>query len=121
MGAGVPLLVLCWVRYVVHLLLVLGFVLPTRGVKVLRSVRPSAQIARGSIMLLATLSFFTTLHYLPQAEATAITFLAPLIMLALAPWLLKEPARLSRWAAAGGGLLGVLLIILPGAVRWMGN
>src|SRR3546814_1016321 len=62
MGAGVPLLVLCWVRYVVHLLLVLGFVLPTRGVKVLRSVRPSAQIARGSIMLLATLSFFTTLH-----------------------------------------------------------
>src|SRR3546814_10603683 len=83
MGAGVPLLVLCWVRYVVHLLLVLGFVLPTRGVKVLRSVRPSAQIARGSIMLLATLSFFTTLHYLPQAEATAINFLAPLIMLAL--------------------------------------
>src|SRR5690606_18893806 len=40
MGAGVPLLVLCWVRYVVHLLLVLGLVLPVRGTKVLRSVRP---------------------------------------------------------------------------------
>jgi drug/metabolite transporter (DMT)-like permease len=115
MGAGVPLLVLCWVRYVVHLLLVLGLVLPLRGKKVLRSVRPSAQIARGSVMLLATLSFFTTLHYLPQAEATAINFLAPLIMLALAPWVLKEPARLSRWVAAGVGFLGVLIIIRPDA------
>ncbi|UYO95611.1 DMT family transporter [Pollutimonas sp. M17] len=115
MGAGVPLLVLCWVRYVVHLLLVLGLVLPVRGTKVLRSVRPSAQIARGSVMLLATLSFFTTLHYLPQAEATAINFLAPLIMLALAPWVLKEPARLSRWVAAGVGFVGVLIIIRPDA------
>ena len=115
MGAGVSLVVLCWVRYVVHLLLVLGMVLPTRGPKVLRSVRPRAQLARGGIMLLATLSFFTTLRYLPQAEATAINFLAPLIMLALAPWLLKEPARVSRWVAAGVGFLGVLIIIRPDA------
>ncbi|WP_353147885.1 DMT family transporter [Pollutimonas bauzanensis] len=113
MGAGVSLLMLCWVRYVVHMLLVLGLVLPVRGVGVLRSVRPRAQFVRGSVMLLATLSFFTTLHLLPQAEATAINFLAPLIMLSLAPWLLKEPARVSRWVAAGVGFLGVLIIIRP--------
>src|SRR3546814_11566341 len=64
-------------------------------------------------MLLATLSFFTTLHYLPQAEATAINFLAPLIMLALTPWVLQEPARLSRWGAAGVGFFGVLIILRP--------
>ncbi len=115
MGAGVSLLMLCWVRYVVHLLLVLGLVLPTRGLSVLRSVKPGAQIVRGAVMLLATLSFFTTLHYLPQAEATAINFLAPLIVLAVAPWVLKEPARLSRWIAAGVGFAGVMLIIRPGA------
>src|SRR5690606_34330664 len=74
MGAGVSLVVLCWVRYVVHLLLVLGLVLPARGAKVLRTKRPGAQITRGGVMLLATLSFFTTLRYLPQAEATAINF-----------------------------------------------
>lgn len=115
MGAGVSLVVLCWVRYVVHLLLVLGLVLPARGAKVLRTKRPGAQVTRGGVMLLATLSFFTTLRYLPQAEATAINFLAPLIMLAVAPWLLKEPARLSRWVAAGVGFLGVLIIIRPDA------
>jgi hypothetical protein len=33
MNAGVPLLVLSWFRYVVHLILVLALVLPTRGLR----------------------------------------------------------------------------------------
>lgn len=113
MAIGVPLWVMSWVRYVVHLVLVGALILPSRGRRVLRSIRPVGQLMRGVVMLLATLSFFTTLHYLPQAEATAINFLAPLIMLALAPWVLKEPARLSRWVAAVVGFLGVLIIIRP--------
>lgn len=112
-AGGLSLLVLCWFRYVIHLVLVLALVLPAKGPKVLRSVRPKAQMLRGGVMLLATLSFFTALKYLPQAEATAINFLAPLIMLAVAPWVLKEPAKLSRWVAAGVGFLGVLIIIRP--------
>lgn len=115
MAGGVSLWIMSWVRYVVHLILVLGLVLPSRGVAVFRSVRPRAQLLRGVLMLLATLSFFTTLHYLPQAEATAINFLAPLIMLALAPWVLKEPTRASRWIAAIVGFSGVLIIIRPTA------
>lgn len=115
MAAGVSLWVLCWVRYSVHLLLVLGLMLPLRGTRVLRSVRPRAQLLRGSVMLVATLCFFKALSYLPQAEATAINFLAPLIVLSLAPWVLNEPARVSRWIAAAVGFLGVLIIIRPGA------
>ncbi len=113
MGVGVPLLFLCWVRYVVHLALVLALVLPSRGLRALRSLRTRDQILRGAIMLAATLSFFTTLRHLPQAEATAINFLAPLIVLALAPWVLREPPRMSRWIAAGAGFAGVLIIIRP--------
>ncbi|MEO8818951.1 MAG: DMT family transporter [Paralcaligenes sp.] len=113
MGVGVPLLFLCWVRYVVHLALVLALVLPSRGLRALRSLRTRDQILRGSIMLVATLSFFATLRHLPQAEATAINFLAPLIVLALAPWVLREPSRMSRWIAAGVGFAGVLIIIRP--------
>src|SRR3546814_3707105 len=59
---------LCWVRYVVHLLLVLALVLPAKGPRVLRSLRTRNQVLRGVCMLAATLSFFTTLSYLPQAE-----------------------------------------------------
>lgn len=115
MTAGVSLWMLCWVRYVVHLVLVLGLVLPSRGLQVLRPKRPVAQVVRGGLMLMATLSFFTALHYLPQAEATAINFLAPLVVLSVAPWILKEPTRISRWVAAGVGFLGVVIIIRPGA------
>lgn len=113
MAAGVPLLVLSWVRYAVHLVLVLLGVVPIKGWGIVRSRRPGAQVLRGVAMLAATLMFFTTLGYLPQAEATSINFLAPLMVLALAPWLLKEPPRLSRWVAAAVAFAGVLIVIRP--------
>ncbi|UAN03848.1 MULTISPECIES: DMT family transporter [Achromobacter] len=114
MNAGVPLLVLSWVRYAIHLVLVLALVLPARGVRVLRSTKPREQLIRGGSMFLATLMFFTTLSYIPQAEATSINFLAPLLVLSLAPWILKEPARMSRFVAAGIAFVGVLIVIRPG-------
>ncbi len=114
MAAGVPLLILSWVRYAMHLVLVLALLVPRRGWRVVRSVSPRDQMMRGGAMLCATLMFFNTLHYIPQAEATAIGFLAPLIVLASAPWLLNEPPRLSRWVAAGIAFMGVLIVIRPG-------
>src|SRR5699024_4714682 len=75
MAAGLPLLVMCWVRYLIHLFLVAGIMIPIKGRKVLKAKRPVDQILRGLIMLFATLSFFSALRYLPQAEATAINFL----------------------------------------------
>ena len=114
MNAGVPLLVLSWFRYAVHLALVLTLVLPARGLGVFRSKKPREQILRGGSMFLATLMFFTTLSYIPQAEATAINFLAPLLVLSAAPWVLKEPARLSRFVAAGIAFIGVIIVIRPG-------
>ena len=114
MASGVSLLALSWVRYAVHLVLVLALLLPLRGPGVLRSRRPRAQVLRGAAMLMATLLFFSTLAYLPQAEATAINFLAPLIVLALAPWLLGEPPRLPAWVACAVAFGGVLLVVRPG-------
>ncbi|MGE8685839.1 MAG: DMT family transporter [Achromobacter sp.] len=114
MNEGVPLLVLSWFRYAVHLALVLALVLPARGLRILRSNKPREQVIRGGSMFLATLMFFTTLSYIPQAEATAINFLAPLLVLSAAPWVLKEPARLSRFVAAGVAFIGVVIVIRPG-------
>lgn len=114
MAAGVPLLILSWVRYAVHLMLVLAVIVPVKGMRILRSKRPREQMLRGGAMLCATLVFFTTLSYLPQAEATAINFLAPLIVLTLAPWVLHESPRASRWIAAAIAFAGVLLVIRPG-------
>jgi len=112
-AAGVPILILSWVRYAVHLILVLALLVPRRGWRVAVSVSPRDQLMRGGAMLCATLMFFNTLRYMHQAEATAINFLAPLIVLASAPWILREPPRLSRWVATGVAFLGVLIVIRP--------
>lgn len=113
MVAGVPLLVLSWFRYVVHIGLLLVIILPSRGLGIFKTKMPKLQCLRAAAMLGATMSFFTTLSYLHQAEATALIFIAPLLMLSIAPWILKEPTRKSRWVAAGIGLIGVLIVVRP--------
>src|SRR5690625_3508324 len=115
MAAGLPLLVMSWARYIVHLLLVSAIFLPSHGITIIKTKHLKAQIMRGLAMLLSSLSFFTALYFLPQADATAINFLASLIVLAVSPWVLKEPPRISRWVAAITAFLGVLLIIRPSA------
>ncbi len=114
MAAGVPVLILVWVRYTVHLLLTLSLVVPSRGWGIVRSQNVTAQLMRAGIMLLATAMFFSTLQYLPMAQATAINFLAPLLVLMISPWLLHEPRHVSRWVAAGVAFLGMLIVIRPG-------
>jgi len=113
MAVGVPLLIFCWFRYAIHLILLLGIILPSRGLAVFKSNMPKLQCLRAVAMLGSALSFFTSLSYLHQAEATALIFIAPLLMLSIAPWVLKEPIRKSRWFAAGVGLVGVLIVIRP--------
>lgn len=113
MAAGVPLLIFCWFRYAIHLVLLLVIILPSRGLDIFKSKNPKLQCLRAAAMLGSALSFFTSLSYLHQAEATALIFIAPLLMLSIAPLVLKEPIRKSRWIAAGVGLIGVLIVIRP--------
>ena len=113
--SGTALLLVVWFRYVVHLCLGLAIVVPAKGVHILRSVHPRYQVLRGGFMLSSTLTGFTALSYLPQAQTTAIGFLAPLMVLAVAPWILKEPAKISRWVAAISGFVGVVIVVRPGS------
>lgn len=113
MQFGLSLAVLSWVRYLIHAVLVLAFTFPARGPDIFKSKQMKFQILRGVLVLSATMTFFSALSYLPQAEATAINFLAPLLVLCLAPVFLKEPSRLHRWIAALCGFIGVLVIVRP--------
>lgn len=50
---------------------------------------------------------------IPLAEATAIMFLQPVLLVVLAHFLLKERASLAAWIAVVLGFMGVLLIVRP--------
>lgn len=85
------------------------------GLGTLRSRRPGLQLLRGVMSIVSTVSFVAALRFLPLADATAITFVAPLLITALAPLLLKEFVSLPRWCAVGVGLIGTLIVLRPGA------
>ncbi|WP_409278339.1 DMT family transporter [Pseudomonas defluvii] len=104
-----------WARYVVHTLLMLAVFVPRAGFSaVVRTRRPGLQLAR-ALCLIGTSLFFTTgLRYIPLAEATAVNFLAPLLVTALSVPLLGEKVSRSQWLAVLGGFVGVLIVVRPG-------
>lgn len=71
-------------------------------------------ILRGTLLGIVGTCYMTALTWMPLAEATAIYFTSPLIIVALSPWLLGEHVRPRQWLAVCGGCLGMLLIVRPG-------
>lgn len=113
--AGVPVLMVAWVRYAVHTLLMTAVVLPSRGKAIFKTQSLPRQLIRGLLMITTTVLFFSVLGRLPLAEATAINFMAPLFLMAMAPWLLHEAHRLHRWLGVLAGFAGMLVVVRPGA------
>ena len=104
-----------WARYVVHTLLMLVVFVPRTGLSaVVRTRRPLLQLARALCLIGTSLLFTTGLQYIPLAEATAVNFLAPLMVTALSVPLLKEKVSAGQWAAVSLGFAGVLAIVHPG-------
>lgn len=73
------------------------------------------QILRGLTQLAFAGCLFGALKYLPQAEAGAIVFMAPLLILVLAGPFLRERVTLARWIAVMTGFAGMLVVVRPGA------
>ncbi len=78
-----------------------------------RTSRPHAHLARAAIGLTAMGLSFASLSFLPLAEATTISFAAPLFGTILAAVWLREPVGRHRWTAVLLGLGGVLVVMRP--------
>ena len=113
-----PLWWVVWARYAGHLLVVVPLALHKVGPGFWRTRHPLLQVTRSALLLVATIAFFSALRYLPLAEASAISFLAPMIVVLLAGPLLGEQVTKVRWIAAGCGFFGVLLITRPGSIAF---
>ncbi|VVN80846.1 DMT family transporter [Pseudomonas fluorescens] len=109
-----PVVMVVWARYLVHTLLMAGIFLPQSGLRVLRSKRPLLQFLRALCLLSTSLLFTTGLLFIPLAEATAVNFLAPVLVTALSVPLLGEHVTRGQWLAVICGFVGVLIIVHPG-------
>jgi drug/metabolite transporter (DMT)-like permease len=110
---SVPALQITWMRYAAFAAIMLVIALPG-GVAVLRPKRFSMQLLRGIAVTVSSILFVSSLKYLPIADATATSFVAPLFVTALSIPLLGEKVGWRRWSATLIGLLGVLIVVRPG-------
>ena len=111
--ATVPPVEVTWMRFLVHFILMLPLL--ARGARpTIRTATPGLQALRGVVSAASAVLFIVGLNVLPVADATAITFVSPFIMMALALVFLGERVGMRRWIAAAVGLSGVLLIVKPG-------
>ena len=94
------------------LILVLPLVL-SRGTQVLRAKRPCLLLARGICGAVGVTAGFYAVVHMPLADATAITFTAPLFVVLLARFFLREAVDASRWLATIVGFMGVIFLLQP--------
>src|SRR2546421_12423176 len=67
-----PVWWIVWARYTGHVLIVLPLALHHLGRDFWRTRKPAVQLGRSSLLLAATIMFFSALRWLPLAEASAI-------------------------------------------------
>ena len=108
------LIMVIWLRYFVQTLAMAFLFFPKMRWAILRTRRPWLQLLRAISLLSISLLFISGLRYIPLAEATAVMFLAPLIVTVLSAVLLHEKVSKGQWIAVSIGFLGVVFIVRPG-------
>ncbi|MBU0724517.1 MAG: DMT family transporter [Alphaproteobacteria bacterium] len=111
---GFPAIQVVWGRYFFNGLFLIPWLLVMWRERPMVTGQPRLQLVRGLFMLGSSAFFVTGLSHLPLAQATAIGFVAPLLVTALSIPLLGEKVGLRRWMAVCVGFVGMLIIIRPG-------
>ena len=115
LSPSLPTVELIWARSLGHLVFVVALFAPIHGGwRLFVTRKPRTQIARSLLLLASTSFFFTALGHVPLADATAISFTAPILVAAVAGPLLRERVRLDQWAAIAVGFAGALVVVRPG-------
>jgi hypothetical protein len=79
-----PVPMLVWARYAVQALAIAIWLLPQMGWGLLRTDKVRLHLARAALLPLSSLFFFSSLRYLPLAEATAMNYSTPVLVMILA-------------------------------------
>lgn len=114
----VPLLV--WARWSFQVLAMLIWLAPIMGTRMVHTRQLPMQLARGVLLIGSSLCFMTALKYMPLADATALNYMTPTLVIVLAIVFLRERLTLPRIAFVVAGVAGMLMIVQPGAEIFRG-
>jgi drug/metabolite transporter (DMT)-like permease len=114
-GRGANVIEIIFYRNAFSLPLIVGWIAMGPRSAGIAVRRPRAHVSRAVVGLAATVLNFQAISMLPLAEATVIGFAVPFFATVLSAWLLGEEVRRHRWLAILIGLVGVLVVVQPGA------
>ena len=106
--------ILLWARFFFHAAFLATVAAAIYGEQLLRPPQPGLQILRGLCLASASLFFFYSVKFLPLADTLALVFSSPLVLTAIAPFMLGEKVGVHRWGAVIVGFIGACIIIRPG-------
>lgn len=110
---GYPLHQMVFTRSLIGIAFSLLLVQVEGGFAILKTNRPLLHIFRGLVIVVSNLTFFTALAVVPLAEATALFFVAPLMITLLSIPLLGEKVGVYRLGAVAAGFVGVAVMLRP--------
>ena len=109
----IPAAEITFARFVVQTTLLTPIVFWRRALHIPSARDALMHAARGVLMAIATVFFFAALKYMPIADAIAIFFVEPFLLILLGAWLLGEQVGWRRYAACAVGFVGALIVIQP--------
>lgn len=93
---------------------ILAWIAAGPGLGSIRTKRLGLHISRTAMGLTGMVFNFGAVLLLPLAEATTLSFTAPIFATILGALILKEPTGWRRWGAVLTGFVGVLIVTQPG-------
>jgi drug/metabolite transporter (DMT)-like permease len=112
---SMPVIMVVWLRFAVHVVIAGGVLFPIRGLSLIRTRHLRWHLLRGLMFMAMTGINFWALQYLQLTITSSIFFTVPLIIAVLGAPLLGEKLDAGRWIAIIAGFVGVLVIVRPGS------
>lgn len=111
----IPLIQVMFYRSGAGLPLLIGYLILTNNLQCLKINRPMMHFWRASAGICGMFLFVSSYKHLPLAEASAIIYIAPILITVLSVVILKEKIYTHRIVALILGFVGTLIIMRPSA------
>ena len=113
LAGDMPPVLLAWFRFAIYGAILIPLAAWRGGRACLRPSRPLVQILRGLLLAAGNTAFIFGVIHVDYANAIAILYVYPFIMVGLSALILGEPVSRPAWIGVAGGFCGVLMVMRP--------
>jgi drug/metabolite transporter (DMT)-like permease len=113
LSADLSVIQITWFRFFGFALIMVPIVIIRFGRSAMKPARPGIQVIRGLSMAGGATAFVIGVQTVDFADAIAILYAYPFLLIILAVIFLGERTQTSGWLGVIGGFIGVLLVMRP--------